>query len=79
MEEFVNNIEWVYIKFPDFDAMAFLKYPGTTLTEYRKFLETTAGPEYIAWIWARGDRFARGVFIKDVEVATLFKLRYDLR
>ena len=69
---------WSFVKFPDFDQRAEWKISGDTLTNYRTFLEKNAGEETDTWYWLRGDRFAQGVYIKDKQVAVMFKLVFNV-
>ena len=66
---------WTYVKFPDFENQQY--HTGhVALQEYRTWLTINAGEEIDHWFWNRGDRFAKGVNIKDPQVATMFKLIY---
>ena len=45
---------------------------------YALWLSKHAGPEDTAWRWKRGDLCGQGVYIEEDEVATLFKLTFQL-
>ena len=70
-----ENDTWPYIKFQDFENTPW-QVGGATLAEYRVWLEEHAGPEQDTWCWYRGNRFAKGVYIENPEVAVLFKLKF---
>lgn len=78
----------ILIKLPDLDAS---RQPHTftsnLMYDYRIWLNKNAGmngpeledPEVLKdWDWLRGDRYARGVYIRDPEVAVMFRLTFDL-
>lgn len=46
------------------------------INTYRAWLEKTTGVEDEAWAWHRGDLLAQGVYIRDKECATLFRLKF---
>ena len=74
-----NLTDHTYVQFPDSETLRWVWHvSGTTLTEYRDWLEEHAGLEQDTWYWCRGDRFAKGVYIKDGQVAIMFKLKFDL-
>lgn len=76
----------IYIKFPNYEVVPIITASQTVLG-MRAWLIEHAGPEADsdnktdidgAWKWNRGDRYARGVYIRDPQLATIFKLRFQL-
>jgi hypothetical protein len=74
----VDTTGWTFIDFGDLDNES----PGrwgelnSMITGYRTFLNKEAGTQDYDWKWVSGDRYARGVLIKDAEIALLFKLKF---
>lgn len=78
----------ILVKLPDFDTSGTPHtFAANLLYDYRIWLDKHAGkngPELETtdalkdWDWHRGDRFARGVYIRDPEVAVMFKLKFGL-
>ena len=75
----------IYIKFPNYEVMP-TRIASAKLDSFRLWLSANAGngPDNEddltdkQWNWLRGDRYALGVYIRDPEVATLFKLTFGL-
>jgi len=75
----------IYIKFPNYEIIPMVT-ASDLLRSYMVWLNEHAGngptinDEQLLkeWDWVRGDRYARGVYIRDPEVATMFKLKFTL-
>jgi hypothetical protein len=70
--------DWSYIKFPPFNYTPGWVDQSDAIDSFRGWLEEWGGVEDYKWYWHRGDRFAKGVYIKDADVAIMFRLRFDV-
>jgi len=56
--------------------------PWSTLTtlmnSYRAWLEANVSPQGKDWEYRTGNMFAKGIYIKDAQAATVFKLTFIL-
>lgn len=76
----VDTTGWTHIDFGDLDKKSIgeWKTMTNTVSLWRAWLNCNAGTQDYEWMWVSGDRFARGVLIKDPEIALLFKLTFPL-
>lgn len=75
----------IYIKFPNYEIVPY-NTASLLLRSYMDWLNINAGAGPVIheddnlkeWYWLRGDRYAQGVYIREPEVATMFKLKFEL-
>lgn len=72
---------WTYIPFVGFDNYIggrSLTAIRDIVTDYRIWLLSNAGGHSIEWEWHTGHNVAQGVYIKDEQVALIFRLRFGI-
>lgn len=69
---------WTYIPFNmDMNPNVGFVERDNTFNTYIAWFDEHVGD--MGWEWVRGDLCARGVLIKDAELATMFKLKFSIK
>ena len=74
----VDITEWHLIMFPNLEKDVILAESTAFILTRRDWLETHASGEWEKWMWLTGNRFARGVYIRDDDIAIMFKLKFSI-
>ena len=74
-----NMEKWTYVSLGDLDndPRDFI-VKGRLMDDYRAWLEEHLGTQMETWAYWHGDRYAKGVYIKEPQAATAFKLTFKL-
>ena len=75
----IDHSSWTYVDLNDLDSNPMPFYiKGKLMESYRAWIEEHLGTQGDTWQYRFGDRYAKGIYFKESQAATVFKLTFQL-